>query len=351
MQRKQKIQTIAWFWDIYNRNSLNLDPPYQRRSVWNQAFKDYFIDTILLQYPSPAIFLHEKIKPSGVTTYNVVDGKQRLTTIFAFINNEFPIYAKAKKNNLVGKYFNDLDNKTKTEFWSYQFYIESLPNVQESIIEDIFDRINRNTARLTAQELRHAKYCGKFITVAEDMTELLQEELPINFPYIASQSRKQMKDVELVAQLLLLLEDGPRNYTSLQLDQAFSDRDDEWERSTEIKSRFIHIIQIIRNLLNTSYKQDLLNSRLRNQTDFYSLFGAIDDVIQEEYPINSEAWATRLLNFIYVVDDEKSRYDDKKAFDYYEASRLSSTKTTQRKTRARIIKEILCETVNEPVKV
>jgi hypothetical protein len=59
MRRKQNFQTIAWFWDLRQRDRLDMDPPYQRRSVWNQAFKNYFIDTVLLEYPAPAIFLYE----------------------------------------------------------------------------------------------------------------------------------------------------------------------------------------------------------------------------------------------------------------------------------------------------
>lgn len=85
MLRKQNFQAIAWFWDLYNRKLLDLDPPYQRRSVWNQSYRDYYIDTILLGYPSPALFLFERISPEGQATYFVVDGKQRLSTLFSFM--------------------------------------------------------------------------------------------------------------------------------------------------------------------------------------------------------------------------------------------------------------------------
>ncbi len=43
MKRKQNFQTISWFWDLYTRDKLDLEPPYQRRSVWNREFKDYFV--------------------------------------------------------------------------------------------------------------------------------------------------------------------------------------------------------------------------------------------------------------------------------------------------------------------
>ena len=65
--RRHNFQTIAWFRDLYLRKLLNLDPPYQRRSVWNQSYKDYFIDTILLGYPAPAILLYEDIASSNLS--------------------------------------------------------------------------------------------------------------------------------------------------------------------------------------------------------------------------------------------------------------------------------------------
>src|SRR5438874_2329244 len=89
--RRQSVQSIAWFWDQFKRNLLDLDPSYQRRSVWNQSFKDFFIDTVLLKYPAPAIFLYEDIRPDGTATYHVVDGKQRLTTLFEFASDQFPV--------------------------------------------------------------------------------------------------------------------------------------------------------------------------------------------------------------------------------------------------------------------
>ena len=113
---------------------MELDPPYQRRSVWNQTFKDSFIDSVLLSYPTPAIFLYEYISPEGRSVYNVVDGKQRLTTLFEFVRNEFPVSEKAEKTNLQGLYFQGLDDRTKTAFWSYQFIVEYLPNVDAQIL-------------------------------------------------------------------------------------------------------------------------------------------------------------------------------------------------------------------------
>ena len=149
MDRRQSTQTISWFRDLNVRGLLDLEPPYQRRSVWNQTFKDYFIDTILLGYPAPAIFLYEEISPEGSSKYNVVDGKQRLTTIFEFADGAFPVAETAVVTRLRGKYFAELEDEDKTSFWTYQFSVEYLPTNDEEPLNSIFDRINRNVAKLS----------------------------------------------------------------------------------------------------------------------------------------------------------------------------------------------------------
>src|ERR1700722_8723413 len=108
MQRKTNFQNLAFFYDLYKRGLLDLDPAYQRRSIWSQRFKDFFVDSVLNNYPCPAIFLYEQISPSGTASYHVVDGKQRLLTCFEFVENVFPIYDSATIASLRGKIFQDL---------------------------------------------------------------------------------------------------------------------------------------------------------------------------------------------------------------------------------------------------
>src|SRR5262249_4970389 len=168
-RRKQTIQNISWFHDQRLRKKLNMNPPYQRRSVWNRSFQEAFIDTILLGYPSPAIFLYREVEESGKTRYDVVDGKQRLTAIFEFIDGVFPVGQKTPIQDLKDKYFTDLAHEEKLALWDYDLAVEYLPTNNAAVIDDIFERLNRNTARLTRQELRHAKYGGDFLSTCENL--------------------------------------------------------------------------------------------------------------------------------------------------------------------------------------
>lgn len=342
MSRTINFQTISWFWDLYNRGLLDLDPPYQRRSVWNQSYKDYFIDTVLNGFPAPAIFIYQEITHEGVSKVSIVDGKQRLSTLFEFANNKFPVCDKPTIERFRGKFFKDLDTEAKQNFWKYQFAIEYLPTSDEQIIGNIFDRINRNVIKLTPQELRHAKYSGVFITSAEDLTSWMFRYLDgknENFPRIDPRYKKQMKDVEMVAQLLLFLEEGAKSYDQKYLDEAFSDRDISWEDKEQIENEFRTTVESIKKILDLS--RDLVKTRLKNQADFYSLFGAIAELNRENKLEISEEIAKNIYNFLEIVTNEEERSKRKDALDYYNAVTSSFTDAGPRKKRIEIMKSVI----------
>jgi hypothetical protein len=349
MNRTINFQTISWFWDLHTRKLIELDPPYQRRSVWNQDYKDYFIDTVLNGYPAPAIFIYQEITPEGVSKISIVDGKQRLSTLFEFANNEFPVYENATISRLRGKYFKDLDVDDKQNFWKYQFAIEYLPSSDEKIIGNIFDRINRNVIKLTLQELRHARFNGVFITAVEDLTIWMFEYLGGNFPNIDQRTKKQMKDVEMVAQLLLFVEEGVRAYSQEYLDKSFSDRDIDWEDKDNIENEFRHTIESIKNILELSQDINLSKTRLKNQADFYSLFGAVAELSRENELNITKEIGERIKSFLEVVEDKelnnvsRDSLDDyhRNALDYYKAVKQSVTDSGTRKTRIRIMKSVI----------
>ncbi len=347
MNRTINFQTISWFWDLYNRGLLDLDPPYQRRSVWNQEYKDYFIDTVLNGYPAPAIFVYQEITPDGVSKISIVDGKQRLSTLFEFAKNEFPVSDNVSLQNLQGKYFKDLEPNIKQSFWKYQFAIEYMPSSDEKIIGNIFDRINRNVIKLTPQELRHAKFDGEFITTVEELTvwmfKLLNDNgKKGNFPNINKRYKKQMKDVEMVAQLVLFLEEGVRAYTQDYLDKAFAGRDIEWEEQEDIETEFRDVIKSIKKILDLCPEEyNLYKTRLKNQADFYSFFGAIAELRREDQVEIDETTGKKIYQFLEAINNEKERDNNQDLLDYYNAVKFSFTDAGTRKTRIKIMKSVI----------
>ena len=70
MSRNLTHQDVSWILDQKEKGQLDLDPPYQRRSVWSPRDKRYFIDTVLNGYPAPPIFLHKNMALSEKTGLN-----------------------------------------------------------------------------------------------------------------------------------------------------------------------------------------------------------------------------------------------------------------------------------------
>jgi len=303
---------------------------------------DSFIDTILLQYPAPAIFLYEEVADSGIARYHVVDGKQRLMAVFRFAAGEFPVSEESIVTHLRDKKLEQLNAEERTAFWTYQFSVEYLPTNEETVISGIFERINKNTAKLTRQELRHAKLSGHFIALAEDMAELMTKKLPEGYPRLESQSRKQMKDVELVANLLLFFEDGPHGYSQDELDQAFTDRDVEWEEKDDTKNRFLATLDCVNSLVRQPQPDPLYKTRMRNQADFYSLFTAIAEILDDGISICEDpAVVERLTQFVHLLEDEDEIITSHDASDYFLATRSNSNDSRPRLERTRILKNII----------
>jgi uncharacterized protein with ParB-like and HNH nuclease domain len=123
MKRQPSTQQISWFLDLERNTQLDLNPPYQRKSVWSPKDRRFFLDTIFRNYPTPPIFVHWTIDDNGFTMYHIVDGKQRLETILGFAKNKIAIYPNYGDVNFDGKKFSELDVDQKRKFWDYTLVV------------------------------------------------------------------------------------------------------------------------------------------------------------------------------------------------------------------------------------
>ncbi|MFB9981026.1 DUF262 domain-containing protein [Mesorhizobium kowhaii] len=226
MERRPTTQDITWLLDLNRNGQLDLDPPYQRRSVWTRRDRQFFLDTIFRNYPSPAIFFDKTIADDGTVTYHVVDGKQRLETILAFVNNKIRLSTDYGDIRLNGKRWKDIagDVELKHQFWNYQVPVEMIDVMAGELVNNVFDRLNRNSRRLTAQELRHAKFEGWFITLAETEAEAQYWQ---NLGIVTRARSNRMIDVQFISELIMVILKGrPEGFDQDALDEAYADYDD-----------------------------------------------------------------------------------------------------------------------------
>lgn len=77
---------------------LDLQPDYQRGFIWSSEFKNKLIYSVIKKYPIGSISIRElNSKNSKGALQEVVDGQQRLTTLYNFIYNEYRISGEMTK--------------------------------------------------------------------------------------------------------------------------------------------------------------------------------------------------------------------------------------------------------------
>lgn len=150
-----------------------------------------------------------------------------------------------------------------------------------------------------------------------------------------------MKDVEFVSQLFLLIEEGPKGYSSDELDKEFNDRESDWEKENEVVKRFETILNQLTDLVKNDDRDEISKSRLKNQADFYSIFGAFTQLISENFQFIHKDIIKNLKSFLSTVENEEERKNNKDAEKYFEHTRTASNRTTARKERQEILAQVI----------
>ncbi len=226
LTRETNTITIATFWENHLLKKYNYNPPYQRKSVWSEEKKSFLIDSILNNYPIPPIFLHQKIDDkTGKTSYDVIDGKQRLDSIVQFIENKIPTSSEVDdgaQSEFSGCYFEEFDSAPlapyKSHFWKYSIPIEYVDSEDWAVIDDLFDRLNRNGEPLQGQELRNSKYYNS--SLLKMVTEF--SKIPFWNERLLHLDVSRMEDLEFISELVFeLLEGKPLSANQKILDSMY----------------------------------------------------------------------------------------------------------------------------------
>lgn len=192
------------------KEEIKLDPDYQRTGgVWTLEKKQLLIDSIINDYDVPKLYFHEfsrEQKAATGSTYAVVDGRQRLQTIWDFIDGEFPLsqdfeYLRDSSINLTGLTYNDIAKefpKIRIAFDSFVLPVVGIRTDDEDLIEDMFSRLNE-AVPLNAAEKRNA--FGGFLVAA--IREIAASKL---FSSFVKFNNNRYQHLEVAARMLLVEE-------------------------------------------------------------------------------------------------------------------------------------------------
>ena len=185
---------------------LNLSPGFQRKSVWTKSDRNKLIDSVIRNYPIPAIFLYKR-KEDGEIIYDVIDGKQRLETFLIFMGmmKGTPIEIKTQlpgsEENIKVNW--KLLKKKKKQDLINGYKITTIEvNGDAAEVMELFVRINSTGKALTGAEKRHAKYYNSEFLKASGKLASKYKKYLLSNKILRDGQIARMKHVELMCELM-----------------------------------------------------------------------------------------------------------------------------------------------------
>lgn len=211
-QGRFQLTTIE---SIVNGEDYILNPEFQRRHRWDIERKSRLVESFIMNVPVPPIFLYE----IDYSLYEVMDGLQRLTSIYEFYTDKFALKGLEEWRELNDLKYSQLPSQVRKGI--DRRYLSSIILLKETaktseesqrLKQLVFERINSGGEKLEPQETRNALYNGPLnqlcIKIArnkyfckiwgipepteEETNNIISSELKENKLF------KKMSDVELV---------------------------------------------------------------------------------------------------------------------------------------------------------
>jgi len=271
-------------WDN-NEGVLDLQPDFQRGFVWDVQKQSNLIESVLLRIPLPVVYVSEESEEETL----VIDGQQRLTTLFRFMNNEFLLRNLRLLPELNGKAFRDLDGKLQRRFEDTPITAFSIqPGSDPRIKFEVFQRLNEGAVALTAQEIRNCLLRGPGLQLVQRLAAPGSA-----FRIAAGEKRNfaRMRADELVLRCLAFLDQGPANYRGDMLEFLNVElrrlNTTTAEHRNRLASRFDDAVATVASVFGPN--------AFRRNTYSPALNAAIMDVLVAGFPhdIPSSRWVER----------------------------------------------------------
>jgi hypothetical protein len=334
--------TVADYRAAMKRGEIIVNREYQRSDkVWPDSARAYLIETTVLHYPMPKLYLRQMVDPrSKLTIKEIVDGQQRSTAIRDFYEGNLRLSATLENEAIAGKTYSDLDKEDQSRFLAFAISLDLLVGATHEEVVEVFRRMNSYTVPLNAEEQRHAYFQGKFKWFINRLTSRFSRFF-LDSGVFSEKQMVRMADAKLLTELCDAISHDIRTTNKKILDHLYQDKDKTFPEEKELSRR-----------LGESVKQlaawtKIHNTPLMKSYVIYSLILAISHV---QKPISQfqrifrsagnatldEALVQRnLSNLAEALDSDDGT-------DYRDFVKACSSKTNVRQQRLRRFR-ILCK--------
>lgn len=212
------------------KNTLQMDHVIQRQSgQWDgdKLKKSLLVHSILANYPVPPVYCLKEAVSEKDYSYSILDGKQRITTIFDYIDGRYPLDEETPSvvidevtYELGGKYFTDLDTECQQEILRFKFTIYGFEDADDDLIEEIFFRLNNSTPLSKPQKAM--PLCG--ITNAKFIKSILSDRFFTEICQFSAMQRRKSDDMCTLLQAMMLLDSRycGYEYASISADEIMA---------------------------------------------------------------------------------------------------------------------------------
>ena len=173
-EKKQHIKydtrdyVIDYLVQRFKEDDFYIPTSYQRKFIWTEHDKCFFIESVLMGLPIPFMFFADT--SDGRT--EIVDGAQRTQTLVEFIQNDLELNGLEVLTKSNGFTFSELDPAVQRRFRNTNIRVVYLEQgTTETVRQEIFRRINISGQLATPSEVRRGAYMGKFKDFLEKCAE------------------------------------------------------------------------------------------------------------------------------------------------------------------------------------
>lgn len=340
MQTVQSPMTIADYCAAMGRGEIESNREYQRSDkVWPPAARSFLIETILLGFPLPKIYLFQKTDlKSKKTIKEIVDGQQRSKTILDFFNNNIAISRTSEIEAARGKKYDQLGDDLKGQFLNYLLSTDLFVAASTSEIRQAFRRLNSYTVPLNPEEMRHAEYQGPFKWFLYELSRD-HEEILIQLGVLGEKQIVRMQDAKLFAEFVHAALNGIKTTKAKDLDTLYKQYEQhELPGQDDLRGRIDGAMDFIIGL------PEIHNGPLMKPHIFYSLLLAIShtkcameklrEVCEppEPYDFQRDIVVPNLTALAEALDSERP---EQRFASFVDACSTKTNVDTQRKIRVR----------------
>lgn len=366
-------QTLGELCSEFRRGRIILDPPYQRRPAWTTRQRWELLGSIFNGIPVPAVILHRTRGRKGAVRYEVMDGKQRLETIFHFryggvIKDEKRLGFWLRRDESKKRewfYYKDLGNGitrdkfgiSVTKFLDYRLpiieYAGDLVGLagQKIAEKEIFAKINSTGSKLTKNEIRHAQLTP-FFEMGDRLEFRWKTKMVEKWRVFSKSEVARYQYHEFVLELATVV-----------LHQGISDKRkvlDKYMRTEGDSKNLNRAEKQVNGVLAWLGKilrdENVISTRFRKKADFYTLFAILADLKCRQRAVSVNSKLNRRAREILIqfsreankVDGQVKKYlpprlslEQRRYAKYIVATREGTDQIRNRENRDSVLRPLL----------